>query len=117
VSVTINFIKKQNNSINGVTTDGQQFTTVMAFTDPYVGAWTIRVADRAATVSEGEAADPDPVVTQSAVAFEKSIRRMQNPIQAILSGEMHFRNFKSLVNFGKLFQTMTTGVPNPIARA
>jgi hypothetical protein len=103
--------------LNHGVVDGQQFTTVMAFTDPYVGAWTIRVADGAATVSEGEVADADLVVTQSAVTFEKSICRMQNPIQAILSGEIHFSNFEGLVNFGKLFQTMTKEVPNPIARA
>jgi hypothetical protein len=89
----------------------------MAFTDPYVGAWTIQVVDGAATVCKGEVADADLVVTQSALAFEKSIRRMQNPIQAILSGDIHFSNFENLVNFGKLFQTMTEGAPNPIVRA
>lgn len=103
--------------LNQATADGQQFTTVMAFTDPDVGVWTVRVADGAATVSEGAVADADLVVTQSAVAFEKSIRRMQNPIQAILAGEIYFSNFESLVNFGKLFQAMTKVVPNPIARA
>jgi hypothetical protein len=103
--------------LNHGAVDDQQFTTIMAFTDPYVGVWTIRVADGAATVSEGVVADADLVVTQSAVTFEKSICRMQNPIQAILSGELHFSNFEGLVNFGKLFRTMREEVPIPIARA
>jgi hypothetical protein len=103
--------------LNQAAANGQGFTTVMAFTDPHVGAWTIQVDDGAATVSEGAVADADLVVTQSAVAFEKSISRMQNPIQAILSGEIHFSNFESLVDFGRLFRTMTKEVPNPIARA
>ena len=33
----------------------REFTTVMAFSDPGVGAWTIHVADGAASVSQGEA--------------------------------------------------------------
>jgi hypothetical protein len=103
--------------LNHAATNGEQFTTVMAFTDPYVGAWTIQVADGAATVSEGEAANADLVVTQSADAFEKSICRMQNPIQAILAGEIQFSNFENLVSFGRLFQTMTQRGPNPSARA
>jgi hypothetical protein len=103
--------------LNHAATNGEQSKMVMAFTDPYVGAWTIQVADGAATISEGAAADADLVVTQSAVAFEKSIGRMQNPIQAILAGEIQFSNFENLVSFGRLFQTMTQRGPNPSARA
>jgi hypothetical protein len=120
-AVTHGYLKSWMNALPALlvqaAADGQQFTTVMAFTDPYVGAWTIRVADGAATVSEGETADADLVVTQSAVAFEKSIRRMQNPVQAILAGELHLSNFESLINFRGLFQTVTSGVPDPVAQA
>lgn len=82
---------------------GQQFTAVMAFTDPDVGAWTIRVADGAATVSEGEAAEADLVMTQSAETFEKSLCRMHNPAEAIQSGQIQVSNFESLAIFGQLF--------------
>jgi hypothetical protein len=41
----------------------------MAFTDPVVGAWTIRVAEGNASVSAGEAAEADLVMAQSAETF------------------------------------------------
>jgi hypothetical protein len=82
---------------------GQEFTAVMAFTDPGVGAWTIRVADGNASVSEGETADTDLVMTQNAETFEKSLRRMHNPAEAIQSGEIQVSNFESLATFGQLF--------------
>ncbi|MBI1878030.1 MAG: DinB family protein [Chloroflexi bacterium] len=82
---------------------GQQFTAVMAFTDPDVGAWTIPVAEGNASVSEGEAANADLVMTQSAETFEKSFRRMHNPVEAIQSGQIQVNNFESLATFGQLF--------------
>jgi hypothetical protein len=75
----------------------------LAFTDPGVGAWTIQVADTAVTASEGEAASTDLVITQSAETFEKSIRRMNDPAGAILSGKIRVSNFESLATFGQLF--------------
>lgn len=89
--------------LNQAAANGRVFTTVLAFTDPGVGAWTIRLADGAATVSEGEAAQADLVITQSAEGFEKSMCRMQNPVEAILSGELQFSNFENLISFGQLF--------------
>lgn len=82
---------------------GQEFTAVMAFTDPDVGAWTIRVAEGSATISEGEAANADLVMTQSAETFEKSFRRIHNPAEAIQSGAIQVSNFESLGIFGQLF--------------
>jgi hypothetical protein len=82
---------------------GQEFTTMMAFADPGVGAWTIRVADGAATVVEGETADADLVMTQSAETFEKSLRRIHDPAEAIQSGAIQVSDFESLATFGKLF--------------
>ena len=89
--------------LNKTAVDGQQFTAVLAFTDPGVGVWTIRVADGATTVSEGDAANADLVITQSAEVFEKYIRRMQTPAQAIQSGEIQVSNFENLATFGQLF--------------
>ena len=82
---------------------GREFTAVMAFTDPDVGAWTIRVAEGSATVSKGETADADLVLTQSAETFEKSLRRIHNPVDAIQSGAIHVSDFESLAVFGQLF--------------
>lgn len=82
---------------------GQEFTAVMAFTDPDVGAWTVHVADGAVTISQGEAADADLTMTQSAETFEKSIRRIHNPVDAIQSGQIQVSNFESLATFGQLF--------------
>jgi hypothetical protein len=82
---------------------GQEFTAVMAFTDPDVGAWTIRVAEGNASISEGEAADADLVMTQSAETFEKSFRRIHNPAQAIQAGQIQVSSFESLATFGQLF--------------
>lgn len=82
---------------------GQEFTSVMAFTDPDVGAWTIRVADGAATLSEGEATNADLVMTQSAETFEKSFRRIHDPAEAIQSGAIQVSDFEALATFGQLF--------------
>jgi hypothetical protein len=82
---------------------GQQFTAVLAFTDPGVGAWTLRVAGRAATLSEGTAQNPNLVITQSADTFEKTVRRMHDPAQAIQTGEIGVSSFEGLATFGQLF--------------
>jgi hypothetical protein len=106
-AVTRGYLNSMVNSfplfLNKTAVDGQQFTAVLSFTDPGVGSWTIRVADGVATASEGEAANTDLVMTQSAEAFEKYIRCMQTPAQAILSGEIQVSNGGSLAEFRQLF--------------
>jgi putative sterol carrier protein len=82
---------------------GQQLTTVMAFTDPGVGAWTIHVGDGMVTVSQGESADADLVITQSAATFEKSRQGMHDPVEAIQSGQVQVSDFDKLAIFGQLF--------------
>ncbi len=79
------------------------FTTVMAFTDPDVGAWTIEVADGAASLSYGAGENPDLVLMQSSEIFEKSFRGIHNPADAIQSGEVQVSNLESLATFGQLF--------------
>lgn len=81
----------------------QQFTTVMTFTDPGVGAFIIQVADRSATVKEGEISGPDFVITQSAETFEKTFRGILDPGEAIQSGLVQVSDFESLATFGQLF--------------
>jgi hypothetical protein len=89
--------------LNKSAVNHQQFTAVLAFADPGVGAWTIQVAGGAATAREGDATNPDLVMTQSAEAFEKYIRHIQTPGQAIQTGEILVSSFESLTTFGELF--------------
>ena len=81
----------------------RQFTTVMAFTDPGVGAWTVRVADGAATVSEGETTEAELVITQSTDSFEKTRQGIQDPAEAMQSGQVQVSDFDNLAIFGQLF--------------
>jgi hypothetical protein len=98
-------------SLNRAVVDGHRFTAVMAFTDPGVGAWTIRVADGAATISEGEGACADLVIVQSAETFEKSIHHLNDPAGAILSGKIQVSNFESLAKFEQLFPQFVHYLP------
>jgi hypothetical protein len=82
---------------------GQRFTTVMAFTDPGVGAFSIEVADGIATIKEGQAHDPDLVMTQGAATFEKTFRGILDPGEAIQSGQVQVSDFEKLATFGQLF--------------
>jgi hypothetical protein len=97
--------------LNQAAADSREFRVVMAFTDLGVGAWTIRVADRAVTASEGEAASADLVIAQSAETFEKSIRCMNDPAGAILSGKIQVSNFESLATFEQLFPQFVHYLP------
>lgn len=81
----------------------RDFTTVMAFTDPGVGAFTIRVANGAAAVNFEEASDADLVMTQSATTYLKTLTKMHDPGEAMQSGQIQVNNFESLATFGKLF--------------
>lgn len=81
----------------------QRFTAVMKFSDPGVGAFTIRVIDGAADFIFGELSDADLVMTQSATTFLKTISNMHDPVAAIQSGLVQVSNFESLATFGKLF--------------
>jgi hypothetical protein len=81
----------------------QQFTVVMAFTDPGVGAFTIQVADGTAAVKDGEIPEADLVITQSAETFERTFRGILDPGEAIQSGLVLVNDFESLAAFGELF--------------
>jgi DinB superfamily len=83
------------------------FTAVMAFTDPGVGAWTIRAAEGTATLSEGATPHADLVMTQSAETFEKCLRGMKSPAAAIEEGAIHVTSAESLATFARLFPLPT----------
>ena len=89
--------------LNGEAAAGKDFATVIAFTDPEVGAWTIRVADGAATVQAGEAETPNLVITQSAETFEKTFRGIQTFPAAMQAGLIQISEMDALGTFGELF--------------
>ena len=66
----------------------RRFTAVMAFADEGVGAFTIRVSDGAAELLPGAAPDADLVMTQSAATFLKTLTKMQDPVEAMQSGQI-----------------------------
>ncbi len=89
--------------LNKEATNGRPFTTIMAFTDPDVGDWTIKVVDGAASLSYGAIENADLVLTQSAETFEKSFRGIHDPAEAIQSGAIQVSDFEGLATFGQLF--------------
>ncbi|MDX1614089.1 MAG: hypothetical protein R3300_07235 [Candidatus Promineifilaceae bacterium] len=82
---------------------GRHFTTVLAFNDPGVGEWTIEVADGQATVRAGAADDADLVLTQSSETYEKTLRGIQDPAEAIRSGDVRVSDPEALSLFAALF--------------
>lgn len=89
--------------LNAEMAAGRQFSAVMAFTDPGIGAYTIRVTDGMATVKEGDHPNADLMMMQSATTYEKTLRGILNPVEAIQSGLVQVNNFESLATFGELF--------------
>jgi hypothetical protein len=89
--------------LNPRAAEGNDFTAVMAFTDPGVGAFTLQVKDGSAYFREGDAPDPDLVITQSVETFVKTLNRMHDPARAIQSGQIRVSDFEALATFGQLF--------------
>jgi hypothetical protein len=82
---------------------GRTFTAVMAFTDPGVSDFTIRVADGAAAVTPGSAEDADLVITQSVETFESTFRGIKDPAEAMQDGSTQVSDMAGLAVFGELF--------------
>lgn len=89
--------------LNANAANGNQFTTVYAFTDPGVTSVTIQVSDGAAKIIPGAYDNPDLILTQSAETFEKTLRGIQKFPDAIQSDSIHVNNFETLTTFGQLF--------------
>lgn len=71
-----------------------------------INAWNAqKLAERPAgqTVTEGQAARPDLVITQSPECYVKTNVGMLDPATAIQTGEIQVSNFESLETFGQLF--------------
>jgi putative sterol carrier protein len=80
-----------------------RLTTVMEFSGPEGGAWTLKVAGGICHVSEGKAARADLVIIQSPETFVKTRTGIQNPTLALLTGTIKVRGWQNLWTFGKLF--------------
>jgi putative sterol carrier protein len=78
-------------------------TTVLEFSGPGGGAWTLQVDDGICYVSEGRAASADLVIIQSPETFVKTRTGIQNPLLALLTGKIRVRGWQYLRTFGKLF--------------
>lgn len=82
---------------------GRNFTAVMDFTDPGVGAFTLQVVDNSAVFKMGGKPDADLVMTQSVATFVKTLNGMHDPAEAMQSGEIQVNDFGALAMFGELF--------------
>jgi DinB family protein len=74
-------------------------TAVREITGPGGGAWTIRVADGACTITEGRPAEADLVVSQSPEAYVKA----PLPIVVMKNREGQVSNWELLAIFSQLF--------------
>jgi len=80
-----------------------RLTTVMDFSGPGGGAWTLHVAGGTCSVSEGRAEHADLVIIQSPETFVKTRTGIQNPLLALLTGSIKVRGWQNLGTFRKLF--------------
>ena len=85
------------------TAGGRAFTAVMAFTDPGVSDFVIRVANGEATVQPGSVEGADLVVTQSSATFESTFRGIKDPAEAMQDGSLKVSDMEQLAVLGELF--------------
>jgi putative sterol carrier protein len=78
------------------------FTAVMEFSGAGGGAWTLHITGGTCRVSEGRAAQPDLLISQSAETFVKTRTGMQKPVLALLSRKIKVRGLRKLLTFEKL---------------
>lgn len=78
-------------------------TTVMEFSGPGGGVWTLQVVDGICRVSEGRAARADLVIIQSPETFVKTRTGIENPTLALWRGKIKVRGLRNLGTFEKLF--------------
>jgi hypothetical protein len=80
------------------------FTTMMSIGGPGGGNWTVRIANGTCTVAEERADTADMVMTyRDAETFVTTMRGMQNPMLAMLTGKIRVRGFRNMGTFGTLF--------------
>jgi hypothetical protein len=80
------------------------FTAVMSIGGPGGGDWTARIAHGTCRVTEQSSANADIVMThRDAETFLTTMRGMQNPMLAMLTGKIKVQGFRNMGMFGKLF--------------
>jgi hypothetical protein len=89
--------------LNRVQAEQISLTLVMVFSGPGGGAWTVSVANGACTVSEGQAAQADLIVTQSPESFTKTRLELHDPVVAMQSGEIAVQGIEHMGAFAALF--------------
>ena len=89
--------------LNKEAAHGREFRAVMAFTDSGVSDFIIEVTDGEASVRPGRVEEPDLIISQSAETFEKTLRGIQPPAEAIQEGAVEVSDMESLATFGELF--------------
>ncbi len=78
-------------------------STVIEFSGPGGGVWTLHVAGGTCRVSEGRAVCADLVITQSLETFVKTRTGIENPTLALLTGKIKVSGWRNLRTFEKLF--------------
>jgi len=80
------------------------FTAIMCIGGPGGGDWTACIANGTCTVTEQRSANADIIMThRDAETFVTTMRGMQNPMLAMLTGKIKVQGFRNMGTFGKLF--------------
>ncbi len=80
-----------------------RLTTVMEFSGPGGGLWTLDVADDICWVSEGRTTRADLVIIQSPETFVRTRTGIENPTLALGTGKIKVRGLWNLGTFERLF--------------
>lgn len=80
-----------------------RLTAVMEFSGSGGGVWTLQVAGGVCRVSEGRAAQPDLIISQSPETFVKTRTGIEHPTLARLTGKIKVQGWRNLRTFEKLF--------------
>jgi hypothetical protein len=92
------------------------FTMVWEITGPGGGAWTMRVADGAYSLTEGRSPEADLVMTQSVETFVRIFDDMLEQKAAIGNGEMQVSSLEAFATYQHLFPPPTPdGIVEPMA--
>ena len=89
--------------INAGAAKGVTLTTVLEYTGPGGGEWTLAVEDGKPSMTEGRAAKPDLVISQSPETFELIRQNKLDPMVAVQSGAFKAEPMEALQTFGMLF--------------
>ena len=80
------------------------FTAVMAIKGRGGGDWALRVKNASLVTGEGKPVDAGLVMTyKDADAFFRSTLNLQNPIIALITGNLRIKGINHMSRFGKLF--------------